>query len=266
MDGHRRRAAIAVVLLLVLAPSSGGAQVGRASTTSFDVALRLPARTTDRSYLQPAPKTGGQAISPEILLGFRTVKENWEARAEGRWLWRRSNVAGTNREQFFGAFEFGPRWGATSLVIDWQPTHFYDARTHHELLEQQEVGLKFKHVTPMKIVGWAPVSLFVEASRVTTHPAFFSRNRLYAEAQWTQRRGARTRITWLVESGYARYDDFFGKPRRDVTFGLRRTTRLEMGSGLSLALSIYGAAVASTHAQKSGFDFEVRPELRWRFE
>ena len=266
MDGHRRRAAIAAVLLLVLAPSSGSAQVGRASTTSFDVALRLPARTSDRSYLNAAPKTGGQAISPEILLGFRTMRENWEARADGRWLWRRSNVTGTNREQFFGAFELGPRWGATALVLDWQPTHFYDADTHRELLEQQEVGLKLKHMTPMKIVGWSPVSLFVEASRVTTHPTFFSRNRLYAEAQWSVRRGARTRIAWLVESGYAHYDNFFGKPRQDVTFGVRRTTRVDLGSGVSLALSIYGAAALSTHAQKSGVDFEVRPELRWRFE
>lgn len=266
MNWHRRWAAIAVVLLLVLAPSPGSAQVGRVSTTSFDMALRLPARTSDRSYMQAAPKTGGQAISPEVLLGFRTMRENWEARAEGRWLWRRSNVAGTNTELFFGTFEFGPRWGATALVLDWQPAHFYDAETHRERLEQQEVGLKFKHVTPMKIVGWAPVSLFVEASRVTTHPAPFSRNRLYAEAQWSVRKGAHTRVTWLVESGYAHYDDFFGKPRQDVTFGVRRTTRMELGSGFSLALSIYGAAVASTHAQKSGVDFEVRPELRWRWE
>jgi hypothetical protein len=232
----------------------------------FDIAFRLPARTTDRAHLPDLPKASAAILAPEAFISARFASEHWEGKADMRFIARRTNVARTNRDQFLGAFELGPRWGASSLVLDWQPSHIYDAGTSHELLEQQEIGLKFKHVTPLAIAGHNPVSLFLEASSVNAIPHVFSRKRLYGEAQWTVRSGANVRTTWAPEIGFAYYENFFGKHRADASIGLRRTARREFGRGLSIGVSLYGVATASTHSQKSGFEFEVRPDIRFRMQ
>jgi hypothetical protein len=266
MGVPRRARAIAAVLWVLVSPVAGRSQDSPATARVFDFSFRLPARTTDRAYLTDRPKASAAILSQEAFISARFASEHWEGKADARFTARRTNVAGTDRDQFFGAFELGPRWGATSLVLDWQPSHFYEAHTNHELLEQQEIGLKFKHMTPLAITGHNPVSFFLEVSNVNAIPYVFSRKRLYGEAQWTVRSGANVRTVWAPEVSLARYENFFGKRRSDASLGLRRTTRREFGSGLSIGLSLYAVATASTLSQKSGFEFEVRPDIRFRMQ
>jgi hypothetical protein len=266
MGVPRRARAIGLALWALLCPVVSRAEDPPATQRVLDFSFRLPARTTDRIDPTYRPKASAAILTREAFISARFASEHWEGKADARFSARRTNVAGNDRDQFLGAFELGPRWGATSLVLDWQPSHFYDAHTNHELFEQQEIGLKFKHVTPLAITGHNPVSFFLEASTVNASPYVFSRKRLYGEALWTVRSGANVRTTWAPEFSFARFDNFFGKRRFDASFGLRRTVRRELGSGFSFGLSLYGIATASTHSQKSGFEFEVRPDIRFRLQ
>ncbi len=230
-----------------------------------DFYLRLPVRSTDRAYIGAHSKDTSQAIAPEAYFSYHFEDRNWEARVDARLARRRANVSGTDRDQFFGEVEFGPRFGATSLVLDWQPTQYDDNHIDKKVLEFEEIGLKLKGVTTLGFLDHDVVSYFLETSTVNAHPTGLRSQAPYGEAAWTVPKGLHTRVTWTIEAGAARYDNFFGKRRFDTTMGLRRVVRREFGSGLSLGLSVYGAAAASTHSQKSGFEFELRPDVRFRW-
>jgi hypothetical protein len=164
----------------------------------------------------------------------------------------------------FGTLEFGPKWGATSLLLVWEPTYAYRPRTGRKIMEQQDVGLKLKRAVLVGRRSKTPVQFSFKLSYANNHPDSFSRVRFVADAQWTTRLGARSQINWAPELGFARYDSFFGKERTDLIFSLRATPRRELGGGASIGISFMGGLAASTHSQRSGYEFEVRPELRFR--
>jgi hypothetical protein len=264
MGVPRWAGAVGLVLWALLSPLAGRAEELSLNAQSFDLSLRLPARTTDRLYTNDKPKASAALIVPETYLSYRFASDWLEGKAEVRTGARRTNVEKSlDRDFVIGAFELGPRWGATSLVLDWQPSYFLLAHTDIKLVEQQELGLKLKYLTPLRIAGDNAVTFSLEASSVNAGPDDYSRKRLAGDAQWTVRSGANVRTIWAPEFSLAHYDRYFGNRRTDVNLGLRRTERWELGAGWSVALGLYGVATASTNSQKSGIDFEVRPEIRF---
>lgn len=251
---------IALTICALLGPMS------RASAdTSADVTFRLAARSTDRAYMGPHDKASAINADPDIYLVYRIATSGFEMRATGRTMLHRTNLhSKTDTDVSFATLELGPKWGSTSLLAVWEPTYVFKPHTGHELMEQQDVGVKLKHTSIMHSFGGLPVQFSIKFSYANVHPDAFSRVRIVADAQWVTRIGPKTQINWAPEIGLAKYDRFFGKRRSDAIFQLRATPRREFANGMSIGISFMAGLAGSTHSQKSGYDFEVRPELKFR--
>lgn len=230
----------------------------------FDANLRAPFRLTDRADMGPGPKAYGESAGRELYLAYRASSRRFEVRFNGRAAEIRT-VQGRRRDVNLvqGTIEAGPHWGPTSLLAVWEATYVQDDLTKRRKMHQNDIGFRLKHV--LHFFGsdaWTPVSLRVSYARV--RPDGFSRMRAVADAEWNFRMTPKASVLLVPELGWAHYDDFFGHDRSDVIASIRATPRYDLGSGFSAAVSVFGAVVASSHSKKSGGEFEVRPELRWR--
>ena len=221
-------------------------------------------RATDRANQGPRPKASNLSSGNEIFLAYRFVADHFEGRINGRVIAQRT-ISGKVHDSniFIGTFEFGPRWGYTSMLVIWEPTSVVNAYTKRQMILQNDVGFRLKHAVSVPFLSENLIPISLRVSFAKDHPDGFSRMRIVADAEWSVRLSARDVITWAPEIGFAHYDDFFGRHRADLIPALRVTPRHDFGNGLSFAVSINATAAASSHSQKSGADFEIRPEIKW---
>ena len=256
--------AICSVCVLYAAVGPAFSQSGALQQVA-EVSVRFAARTTDRAYNSNHSKASALYLTPDIYLVDRWISPGFEAKFTARDAAQRAYATSKfDTNLLLGTVEIGPRFGGTSVLAVWEPTYSYQPRTHREYIFFNEGGVKFKRAMRFGILGGRMVPASLKLAYVWAHPDGFNKARLVADAEVTNQISPRLRIIWIPEIGFARYENFFGKQRFDAVASLRMTPRYDFGGGISAALSLFVSAAASTHSQKSGVDFEIRPELKWR--
>ena len=246
--------------MAVLISATGSAH----SASSTQISLKVPTTLTDRILASNRPKATGSFTEPELQYARRTAGETYEFRFETRIAtsrYRRSSAI--DRDTLAARFEGGPRFGRYAVIVDWRPTYKYKLNGGSESFEQHETGLKFKGRFDLGAQN-SVIRYSVRASYANADPDDFSRAKVTAEARLTQTHSQNLKTTWQALGFVSKFDRFYGEDRTDLRLTLRATPRLTLKNGISVALSFRLGANASTLSNKSGFDAQIRPEIRFQ--